>query len=374
MEKIELITLESLKGKIIKKGFITKEKEFHLLMDDDKIFVLQSSNLKLINVVSSTTPLNGEPIMNIKCQTFEPIKELWVSIECDNYGIVARYYIEDISKDITPQVKQSKFTMDDFELATVKSEIRPILIELNELLIGTQIVKVFTKPTFGEAILITRRDVITISTKWQSRPCPELSYDIKNLEGKIIDYVKYSNIDTKSVTIQIFTKDLKTGVSEPSGIIEISNPLNGHIIIEKIKETYIDDTDFKFDNLVGETIIDIIGEKGGDKLILRMDNGYDIILNHQQDCCEEVYLDDICGNLDDLIGSPLLQAEESTQDGSHDEDLTDSSRTWTFYKLATMKGIVTLRWVGESNGYYSESVDIKIRPSFDSSNKKVYLQ
>jgi len=69
---------------------------------------------------------------------------------------------------------------------------------------------------------------------------------------------------------------------------------------------------------------------------------------------------DIDGDFDDLIGSPLLMAEEISHDNENPEEVNvpedQESFTWTFYKLATIRGAVTIRWYGESNGYYSEAV------------------
>lgn len=117
--------------------------------------------------------------------------------------------------------------------------------------------------------------------------------------------------------------------------------------------------------LLGLTLVEC-RQKEADELIFKTDCGRTFLMHHQQDCCENVVLDDICGELSDLIGAPILMAEEVSND-SHPDNLSEEDKkeydcesyTWTFYKFATRKGYVTLRWFGSSNGYYSESVDFE---------------
>jgi len=96
-----------------------------------------------------------------------------------------------------------------------------------------------------------------------------------------------------------------------------------------------------------------------------VDNGDIYRMNHNQDCCETVEIVDVCGDLNDLVGSPIIMAEMVQSEENEFmgktvkdyEEYQNDSQTWTFYKFATIKGYVTIRWLGTSNGYYSEEVD-----------------
>ena len=115
------------------------------------------------------------------------------------------------------------------------------------------------------------------------------------------------------------------------------------------------------DVLVGKTI-ESIKEAGGTSLTFKTTDGLEYHMEHMQSCCEDVSLEDVAGDLNDLIGSPVLTAyeESDTSLPPRNTGYTSDSYTWTFYRLSTIKGTVTLRWYGTSNGYYGEDVDFML--------------
>ena len=109
--------------------------------------------------------------------------------------------------------------------------------------------------------------------------------------------------------------------------------------------------------MLGKTFVRVSGSVDGDEMLFETATGERFMFAHQQDCCETVRINDITGDLQDLVGEPLLISEEVKGATEPDEEHYESY-TYTFYKFATRKGYVDVRWLGESNGYYSESVSL----------------
>jgi len=106
----------------------------------------------------------------------------------------------------------------------------------------------------------------------------------------------------------------------------------------------------KFESLLGLTLGSV--HLSDDLIVFLTTDGRRFQQCHYQDCCESVTVEDICGDVMDVIGTPITFAEEVSEEDPN----ASESGTWTFYKLGTTKGSITIRWYGGSNGYYSEAV------------------
>ncbi len=114
--------------------------------------------------------------------------------------------------------------------------------------------------------------------------------------------------------------------------------------------------DVNISDLRGKTLTSVERD-GNEKLTFVTADGETYYMYHRQDCYESVTIEDICGDLNLLVGSPIVLAEEISNSDDPPQEAYTESYTWTFYKLGTAKGAVTICWYSTSNGYYSESVD-----------------
>lgn len=110
----------------------------------------------------------------------------------------------------------------------------------------------------------------------------------------------------------------------------------------------------EFKSIIGMTFTSVKQTEkwGSDCIEFVCSDGRIFNMYHNQNCCENVYIESITGDLSDLENSPITFADKSS-------NLTQTEygdQEWTFYKIATIKGWVDLRWNGSSNGYYSTSV------------------
>lgn len=90
-----------------------------------------------------------------------------------------------------------------------------------------------------------------------------------------------------------------------------------------------------FEELIGKEFSDIINIK--DRVLyfkISDDSGY--IFYHDQDCCEDVYIEDICGDFDDLTNTPILSAELVGGESKKDENF-DECIDWYFINFQQSK-------------------------------------
>jgi hypothetical protein len=117
----------------------------------------------------------------------------------------------------------------------------------------------------------------------------------------------------------------------------------------------------KFSELVGKTLSKVDVIEDNDFASFETIDGVVYEMFHLQDCCESVSIEDVCGDVTDLLYTPILKATEETNPDEAFSLLVPSyaaeSHTWTFYRISTIAGTVVIRWFGSSNGYYSEGVD-----------------
>lgn len=112
-------------------------------------------------------------------------------------------------------------------------------------------------------------------------------------------------------------------------------------------------------DMVGLTPINI--KQDGDEIVFEFTSGRIARFYHSQDCCETVSVEDVNGDWKDLIGQPLLVAEERVESPLTTDGYSyHESATWTFYTFRGINGSVDVRWGGYSNGYYSEAVHFEM--------------
>lgn len=101
-------------------------------------------------------------------------------------------------------------------------------------------------------------------------------------------------------------------------------------------------------------------QPNNDSVIFYCKDGTEIMMYHDQDCCESVFIESVDSyeNNDDIYTNcDWCTIEEVSNIDRDPIDYYEESYTWTFYNVKTNKGYDTIRWYGSSNGYYSERVD-----------------
>jgi hypothetical protein len=120
---------------------------------------------------------------------------------------------------------------------------------------------------------------------------------------------------------------------------------------------YKDRIDIK--TLIGERLTHIDTDEKHNVILLTTASGRTVKIYHAQDCCEHVYIVGTEGDWHKLIGKVIVEATHDETRGGEPRSTEEESWTNTALTFRVDDATVISRWLGESNGYYSESVDLE---------------
>lgn len=112
----------------------------------------------------------------------------------------------------------------------------------------------------------------------------------------------------------------------------------------------------EFNEMVGKTLESIEGgDIGSERITFNFADGTAAASYHSQDCCESVKVTGVLGDIENIIGAPIIAASEVCESEGEPKPEYPDSWTWTRQRIQTEKGEALFTWLGESNGYYGET-------------------
>jgi len=110
----------------------------------------------------------------------------------------------------------------------------------------------------------------------------------------------------------------------------------------------------------GKTVLHVDGLRvDSECVVFFLSDGSILQIAYHHDCCASCSILDMDCEDSDFINQKILSLEIVESEDPPPGDYTPDSYTWSFVKFSTTKGHFTMRWYGESNGYYSESPTIQ---------------
>ena len=94
-----------------------------------------------------------------------------------------------------------------------------------------------------------------------------------------------------------------------------------------------------------------------DEILITLSGGRRYKFWHRQDCCETVEIVGVDGDVKTLRGKIVRSFEHEVEPSGDPPPEHPDSWTRTTLRFVTDENTVIVRWLGTSNGYYSENVD-----------------